>query len=103
MAEAGLSLLLDQNVPAAITDWLRTQRPEWTVRHVKDLGLEGEPDDAVYRLAQRDGAIIVTFDEDFADSRLYPLGKHCGVIRLRVWPGSGKAHGSIPASRKTGP
>ncbi|MBI2958122.1 MAG: hypothetical protein HYY32_04685, partial [Chloroflexi bacterium] len=30
--------------------------------------------------------IIVTYDEDFADARFYPLGKHHGVVRLRVWP-----------------
>ncbi len=29
---------------------------------------------------------MVTFDEDFADARMYPLGAHHGVIRLRVWP-----------------
>jgi hypothetical protein len=26
------------------------------------------------------------FDEDFADTRMYPVGTHAGVIRLRVWP-----------------
>ena len=31
-------------------------------------------------------SIIITYDEDFADSRFYPLGSHHGVIRLRVWP-----------------
>jgi predicted nuclease of predicted toxin-antitoxin system len=36
--------------------------------------------------AQENGAIIVTYDEDFADSRFYPLGHHHGIIRLRVWP-----------------
>jgi hypothetical protein len=29
---------------------------------------------------------VVTFDEDFADTRMYPTGTHAGVIRLRVWP-----------------
>jgi hypothetical protein len=26
------------------------------------------------------------YDEDFADARMFPVGSHCGVIRLRVWP-----------------
>jgi len=26
------------------------------------------------------------FDEDFADQRSFPVGGHCGVVRLRVWP-----------------
>ncbi len=32
------------------------------------------------------GAIVVTFDEDFADTRMFPIGSHAGVVRLRVWP-----------------
>jgi hypothetical protein len=28
----------------------------------------------------------LTFDEDFADGRMYPAGSHAGVVRLRVWP-----------------
>jgi predicted nuclease of predicted toxin-antitoxin system len=28
----------------------------------------------------------VTFDEDFADQRSFPMGSHSGIIRLRVWP-----------------
>lgn len=40
----------------------------------------------VFQRAQTEGAIVVTFDEDFADTRMYPVGSHAGVIRLRVWP-----------------
>ena len=29
---------------------------------------------------------MITFEEDFADARMYPAGSHTGVIRLRVWP-----------------
>jgi predicted nuclease of predicted toxin-antitoxin system len=36
--------------------------------------------------AQSDGSIVITFGEDFADARMFPVGSHCGVIRLRVWP-----------------
>jgi predicted nuclease of predicted toxin-antitoxin system len=50
------------------------------------LGFEGQSDDFLYRWAQQEKAIVITFDEDFADSRLRPLGTHCGIIRLRVWP-----------------
>jgi predicted nuclease of predicted toxin-antitoxin system len=40
----------------------------------------------IFEWAQEKGAIILTFDEDFADARMYPVGSHAGVIRLRVWP-----------------
>jgi predicted nuclease of predicted toxin-antitoxin system len=86
MPEGGLHILLDQNVPYAVATWLHDQQPAWTIRHVKDLGFEGQSDEFLYRWAQEKEAIVITFDEDFADTRLYPLGRHRGVIRLRVWP-----------------
>lgn len=69
-----------------MTDWLRTQRPGWRVSHVNELSFQGKPDEFLYLWAQEHGAIVVTFDEHFADARTYPLGKHHGVVRLRVWP-----------------
>lgn len=86
MPETGLQILLDQNVPYAVAAWLRQRRPLWLIQHVKDLGFEGQTDEFLYQWAQQEKAIVVTFDEDFSDSRFYPLGKHCGIIRLRVWP-----------------
>jgi len=62
------------------------KRPDWRVLHVNEIGLRGAPDEVVFQRAQTEGAIIVTFDEDFADTRMYPVGSHAGVIRLRVWP-----------------
>lgn len=81
-----LRILLDQNVPQAVAAWLAEQRPGWRVRHVREAGLWGASDHEILRWAQSDGSIIVTFDEDFADTRMFPVGSHCGVIRLRVWP-----------------
>lgn len=56
------------------------------MRHLNEIGLNGATDDSIFRWAQNDGSIVVTFDEDFADARMYPAGPHAGVIRLRVWP-----------------
>lgn len=86
MPDQPLNLLLDQNVPVAAADWLRDHRPEWIVRHVNELGFEAQEDEFLFRWAQQQKAIVITYDEDFADARFYPLGRHCGVIRLRVWP-----------------
>jgi predicted nuclease of predicted toxin-antitoxin system len=60
--------------------------PGWEIQHVNILGFQGKPDEFLYLWAQKNGAIIVTYDEDFADSRFYPLGHHHGIVRLRVWP-----------------
>jgi len=52
---------------------------------VRDRGLRGASDQIIFEWA-RERSAIITFDEDFADTRMYPTGSHAGVIRLRVWP-----------------
>jgi predicted nuclease of predicted toxin-antitoxin system len=86
MAEVRLRILLDQNVRVLVADWLRGQRPDRRVDHVNDLGFAGKPDEFLYRWAQDHGSTIITFDEHFADARLHELGRHHGIVRLRVWP-----------------
>ncbi len=80
------AVLLDQNVPRSICEWLRQEHPGWRVWHVVEVGLAGKTDREVYEWAQAAQALIVTFDEDFADQRAFPVGQHYGVVRLRVWP-----------------
>jgi predicted nuclease of predicted toxin-antitoxin system len=79
-------ILLDQNVPAQVADFLRRERPSWEVRHVGEVGLWGAADSEILAWAQPESWIIVTYDEDFADARMFPVGSHAGVVRLRVWP-----------------
>ena len=86
MPEPALNILMDQNVPVAAADWLRVQRPWWIVRHVNELGFAGSEDAFLFQWAKQEAAVVVTYDEDFADARCHPLGSHCGVVRLRVWP-----------------
>jgi predicted nuclease of predicted toxin-antitoxin system len=86
MPDQSPSLLLDQNIPHGIAAWLRGKKPTWRINHVNDVGLKGQTDPEIFRWAQTNQAIVITYDEDFADTRSFPLGSHCGVIRLRVWP-----------------
>jgi len=81
-----LSVILDENIPPSIADFLRFRRPQWDVLHIRDIGLRGSSDATIFEWAQLHNAIVITFDEDFADTRMYPAGTHAGVIRLRVWP-----------------
>jgi predicted nuclease of predicted toxin-antitoxin system len=80
------AILLDQNIPEIVGSWLASLLSGWQVVHVKTIGLLGAADDVIYRWAQENAAVIATYDEDFADARTYPLGRHNGIIRLRVWP-----------------
>ena len=81
-----LTLLLDENIPPRITKFLLHRRPAWNVKHVREAGLRGLTDGVIFAWAQEHGAIVITFDEDFADARMYPAGSHHGVIRMRIWP-----------------
>jgi len=81
-----MRVLLDQNIPRPITAWLRQRCPDWVVEHVYEVGLGGAPDATIFQWAQARQAVIVTLDEDFADTRVYPPATHYGVARLRVWP-----------------
>lgn len=82
----GLRVLLDQNVPRSVCVFIRRWRPDWVVRHVADVDLWGASDSTILEWARSDSSIVVTFDEDFADARMFPTGSHSGVSRLRVWP-----------------
>jgi predicted nuclease of predicted toxin-antitoxin system len=86
MADQGIAILLDQNVPVAAADWMRRQRPQWRINHVNELGFAGRSDEFLYRWAQEHRSVIVTYDEHFADARSHSLGQHHGIVRLRVWP-----------------
>ena len=81
-----LTVLLDQNIPRAIASWLRRIRPTWVVHHTSDVELSGKSDEAVFSWAVQNKALIISFDEDFADGRSFPARAHHGIVRLRVWP-----------------
>jgi len=59
MPEASLRFLIDQNVPFAVTEWLKVQRPDWIIQHVKDLGFEGKSDSFLLRSLKE----VVTYAE----------------------------------------
>ncbi len=81
-----IRILLDQNISREVSSWLRRLRPTWEVVHTSEVELQGKPDAEIFAWAQQNGRLIITFDEDFADQRSFPVGQHHGVIRLRVWP-----------------
>ncbi|MFO8164678.1 MAG: DUF5615 family PIN-like protein [Desulfatiglandales bacterium] len=86
MLESITRILLDQNVPQALSGWLKERLPGWDIQHVNELGFQGHSDEFLFLWALENKAIIITYDEDFADSRFYPLGSHHGVIRLAYGP-----------------
>jgi len=75
-----LTVLLDQNVPQELALWLRKLRPSWNVYHASELNLAGKSDEDVFTVGQERHAVIVTFDEDFADRRSFPSQSHHGIV-----------------------
>ena len=81
-----LFVLLDQNVPISVKNWLQQQKPSWKIQHVSFIGFDRHTDIDIFNWAQDNKAAIITFDEDFADIRMIGDRKHYGIIRLRIWP-----------------
>lgn len=74
---------LDEQMPLEITPaFLR--RHGHSSRHAVTLGFAARDDDFHYQYARSIRSILITRDEDFADSRRYPYRKHPGTIILAV-------------------
>ncbi|MEP6754140.1 MAG: DUF5615 family PIN-like protein [Chthonomonadales bacterium] len=87
MPDSLASILLDENVPHSITEWLRGYVDmDISIGHVLDLGLQSYTDEDILSWAKANRALIVTFDDDFGDQRLFPALEHYGIIRLRFDP-----------------
>lgn len=62
-----MKFVVDQQLPPALVDWLMARGHE--AEHVGDLGMREAPDGEIWRHAEKNGAVIVTKDEDFAARR----------------------------------
>ena len=72
----------DQNIMVETVEFLRLQGHD--VIGTRDVGLALAPDDEVLAYAIKESRILLTFNADFGDIRLFPVGTHAGIIRLRV-------------------
>ena len=92
MTPTSIRVLLDENIPIELKEWLQARQPSWEVYHVYDVELESRPDSVVFAWAQANGYLVITFDKTFANGRDFAVGRHYGLIRLRVTPtGAGEA------------
>lgn len=58
-----MRLIVDQQLPPILAAWLRDRGADAV--HVRDLGLTGASDAAIWAEASRDDAVIISRDEDF--------------------------------------
>lgn len=62
-----MRFLVDEQLPPALARWIEVRGH--SAVHVRDVGLQAAPDDAIWRFAVEHGCVIVTKDEDFAERR----------------------------------
>jgi predicted nuclease of predicted toxin-antitoxin system len=72
---------LDENLPRDASALLRNAGHE--VQTALEERLGGSTDSQVLNVCRNEARVLVTFDLDFADIRLYPPGSHPGIWILR--------------------
>jgi predicted nuclease of predicted toxin-antitoxin system len=72
---------LDENLPRDAETLLRKAGHD--VQTVLDENLGGNPDPGIFDASQAENRILVTFDLDFSDIRIYPPAGHKGIWILR--------------------
>jgi predicted nuclease of predicted toxin-antitoxin system len=77
-----MHLFCDQNIMVETVEFLRQQGHD--VSSTREAGLAAAPDEEVMAFAVRQDRILLTYNADFGDIRLFPVGTHAGIIRLRV-------------------
>jgi predicted nuclease of predicted toxin-antitoxin system len=73
-----LKFLIDEDMPRSTAEKLKTIGFE--VLDVRDCGLRGKSDDAIFNFAQDEGAIILTADMGFGNILEYPIGSYAGIV-----------------------
>jgi hypothetical protein len=84
-----VNLLIDENMPRSLAPGLR--QLGFAVTDVRDIGLQGRPDEDVLAEAIAQDAVIITRDRGFIRERLWPVDFTAGVIFLNLPPTSGVA------------
>jgi len=77
-----MRILADENLQEPTLRFLRELGHD--VHGANEAGLKSAPDTAVFRQAQQEQRVVLTYNGDFADIRDLAGKDHHGVIRLRI-------------------
>ncbi len=75
------SILLDQNVPRAVAEWLRGLRPNWNVSHASEVGLAGQSDPEVFEWAQAHGHTLLELAFSWLATKPYVASVIAGATK----------------------
>lgn len=77
-----MRIKLDENLPDALVDLLRSVKHEVSTTHEQNLS--GAKDPILTAVVKKEGRLFMTFDLDFADVRKHPPGTHSGIVVFRL-------------------
>jgi predicted nuclease of predicted toxin-antitoxin system len=77
-----VKIKLDENIPHTVCRRLASLGLDTDT--VRDEGLGGRRDEAVWDAAQAEQRFLVTQDLDFSDRRRFAPGTHCGLLLVRL-------------------
>ena len=77
-----MKIKLDENLPSSLALHLRGLGHD--VETVRQEGLEGQDDGAIWQAAQSERRFLITQDLDFSDVRKFAPGTHQGILLVRL-------------------
>ena len=77
-----LQILVDEDMPRPTARLLRSLGVD--AIDLRDIGLRGSTDAAVFEYAQKHSMIIISRDKEFGNILKYPPGTHCGIIWVNL-------------------
>jgi predicted nuclease of predicted toxin-antitoxin system len=73
---------VDENLPTGLVEFLRAAGHDTAT--AAEEGLGGAVDPRLLAAAVGESRVLLTFDQDFADVRAYPLDRHHGIVVFRL-------------------
>jgi predicted nuclease of predicted toxin-antitoxin system len=77
-----MRFLCDEDVPRSTARVLRDAG--FDVVDVRDIGLRGQTDQEVYRVAQREDRLLITCDLGFSNILRFPPSESKGILVVRI-------------------
>ena len=75
-----MRIKVDEDLPASVA--VALQQAGHDARSVRDEGMGGAQDTALWDIVESEGRVLITGDKGFADIRAHPPGTHPGVVLL---------------------
>ena len=76
-----IRFLIDEDMPRSTAEALK--KAGFESFDIRDLGLRGAKDDAIYQVAQQKDCIVLSGDLGFSNTLRYPPGSHKGIVVVR--------------------